>query len=74
MNIKKIIVITGLALITTGCFEEEDVVEVNNPQSMEDCIPINNPNKRDQCKMKVTALLNKKGAAARKKSLGSPDF
>lgn len=72
MNIKKIIVITGIALITTGCFEED--VEVVNPQSMEDCIPINNSNKRDQCKMKVTALLNKKGAEARKKSLGSPDF
>ena len=72
MNIKKIIVISGIALITTGCFEED--VEVVNPQTMEDCIPINNANKRDQCKMKVTALLNKKGAEARKKSLGSPDF
>jgi len=73
MNIKKIIVISGLALMTAGCFEEEDV-EVINPQSMEDCIPINNSTKRDQCKMKVTVLLNKKGAEARKKSLGSPDF
>ncbi len=71
MNKKNIVVITALAILSTGCFEEEDV-EVINPQSMEECIPINNANKRDQCKMQVTTFLKKKGIELRKKTTGSP--
>ena len=70
MNIKNIIVITGLVILATGCFEDD--VEVINPQSMEECIPINNANKRDQCKMQVTAFLKNKGIELRKKTTGSP--
>lgn len=70
MNIKNIIVITGLAILTAGCFEDDDV-EVINPQSMKECIPIKNMNKRDQCKMQVTEYLSKKGMDLKKRSLGS---
>lgn len=74
MNIKNIIVITTLAILSTGCFEEEAEIEVVNPQSLEECIPINNANKRDKCKMEVSVYLSKKSAVLKKKTLGSPDF
>lgn len=63
-----------MAILNTGCFEEEAEIEVVDPKSMEDCIPINNADKRDQCKMQVSIYLDKKAAELRKKALGSPDF
>lgn len=67
MNIKNIIVISTLAILSSSCSKEETEIEVVNPQSLEDCMPIKNSNKFEKCKLEA-------GIFRRKQSLGSPYF